>query len=82
MSELGWESQDLHTRVDVMQILTTRSVHSYRLAAVPLTVTPRRKLFYEKSNPRFGLIYRHPTFLLVDEFYTFIIQRNILKNKR
>lgn len=32
--------------MDVMQIPTTRSVHSYRLAAVRLTVTPKGKVFF------------------------------------
>lgn len=32
----------MHTFMNVMQILTTRSIHSYRLAAVHLTVAPKR----------------------------------------
>lgn len=50
VSELSWESQDLHTFMNVMQILTTRSIHSYRLAAVHLTVTPKRNYFMRKAT--------------------------------
>lgn len=35
--------------MNVMQTLTTQSIHSCRLAAVHLTVTPNRSYFMEKA---------------------------------
>lgn len=43
----------MHTCMNVMQILTTQGIHSYRLATVHVTATPNRNHFMKKSNPQF-----------------------------
>lgn len=42
---------------------------------------PIEIILWKKSNPHFGLIYRYPTFQLVNEFYTILYNYERIKDK-
>lgn len=67
--------------MNVMQILTTQGIHSYRLATVHFTATPKRNYLMKKKATHILVSFTDTQrYQLVNGFYTILY--NIGKDKR